>query len=321
MKDSCQKPFFIKDGNGKQVLVPCGKCPRCKARKVSNWSFRLLQEDKQSRYSKFITLTYADTYMPITQNGYRTLSRRDLQLFFKRLRKISRKNKSRDPIRYFAAGEYGGKIGRPHYHILLFNAHHTEIRQAWTTDHYVYSTVRLKKRNRYGQIYKKVRKSEKQSMGNIHYGDKRGVTGASIGYCLKYILKFKDYRKNPYDDSQAEFQLMSKGLGKNYLNQKMISWHKADLENRMYVNIGDGKKASMPRYYKNKIYNDKEREQINQAIRNKLAEDILADVLQLMREDTDYAASYADKKRYKEEGYRRDMRKQYSKQKLIYSYE
>lgn len=39
----------------------------------------------------------------------------------------------------------------------------------------------------------------------------------------------------------------------------MIAWHKNDLNNRMYCNIPDGKKISMPRYYKNKIYEEYER--------------------------------------------------------------
>lgn len=34
----------------------------------------------------------------------------------------------------------------------------------------------------------------------------------------------------------------------------MVKWHLADPLNRMYLNIGDGKKAAMPRYYKDKIY-------------------------------------------------------------------
>lgn len=39
----------------------------------------------------------------------------------------------------------------------------------------------------------------------------------------------------------------------------MVNWHKNDLENRMYINIGDGKKAAMPRYYKLKIYTHEEK--------------------------------------------------------------
>lgn len=43
----------------------------------------------------------------------------------------------------------------------------------------------------------------------------------------------------------------------------MIKWHKNDLLNRMYINVGDGKKAAMPRYYKNKIYSNDERSEIS----------------------------------------------------------
>lgn len=43
----------------------------------------------------------------------------------------------------------------------------------------------------------------------------------------------------------------------------MIQWHKNDMKNRMYINVGDGKKAAMPRYYKNKIYTDAERSEIS----------------------------------------------------------
>lgn len=38
----------------------------------------------------------------------------------------------------------------------------------------------------------------------------------------------------------------------------MIRWHKADLVNRMYCNIEGGKKISMPRYYKQKLYDENE---------------------------------------------------------------
>lgn len=53
----------------------------------------------------------------------------------------------------------------------------------------------------------------------------------------------------------------------------MIRWHKADLENRMYCNLHDGKKISMPRYYKNKIYDDDERSIVANAQRIKINTD------------------------------------------------
>lgn len=42
----------------------------------------------------------------------------------------------------------------------------------------------------------------------------------------------------------------------------MVKWHKADLDSRMYCNLKDGKKITMPRYYKNKIYTEQERERL-----------------------------------------------------------
>jgi hypothetical protein len=42
----------------------------------------------------------------------------------------------------------------------------------------------------------------------------------------------------------------------------MIKWHKNDLEKRMYIPIEDGKKIAMPRYYKDKMYNEEEKDKI-----------------------------------------------------------
>ena len=63
-------------------------------------------------FNCFITLTYDDEHLPT--GG--TLVRRDLVLFWKKLRRELHPL----TIRYFACGEYGEKLGRPHYHALLF---------------------------------------------------------------------------------------------------------------------------------------------------------------------------------------------------------
>jgi len=205
------------------IPVPCGKCPNCVSRRVSAWSFRLMQEDKISLMSNFITLTYDTKSVPISRAGFMSISKRDIQLFFKRLRKSNEAK-----IKYFCAGEYGTKTGRPHYHIILFNARVETIQEAWP-------------------------------LGGIHYGT---VSGASVGYTLKYISKPGRIPEHKNDDRQPEFRLMSKGLGASYVNEKIRQWHKASLENRVYVNLEDGKKASMPRYYKDKIYSENERKRI-----------------------------------------------------------
>jgi hypothetical protein len=211
-----------------KIPVPCGKCPSCLKRKTSGWSFRLIKEGDISKSALFVTLTYENENLHYTEKGFKNLSKTDVQKFFKRLRKLS-SNK----LKYYAVGEYGSKTWRPHYHIILFNANREIVHKAWMLDN--------------------------KPIGSIFIGD---VTDASIGYTLKYMSKKGKIPVHKNDDRQKEFQLMSKGLGKNYLTEKMIRWHKDDLENRMYVPMKDNKKIAMPRYYKDKLYSESEKNRI-----------------------------------------------------------
>jgi len=224
----CMTPRTINRDNPQ--LVPCGKCPACAARNISQWSFRLVQEMRVSTSAKFITLTYDTTHVPITPSGRLTLNPTDVRNFFKRLRKAHVHSR----IKYFAVGEYGGNTKRPHYHIILLNANIELIQKAWP-------------------------------FGQVNYGDERGVNEASIGYCLKYIHKTCKIGKATTDDRVPSFSRMSKGLGLNYLTGAIRAWHHADPLNRMYCNLLDGKKISMPRYYKLKLYEESLRQEIGEA--------------------------------------------------------
>lgn len=215
------------------VAVPCGKCPECLKRRVSGWSFRLMQEEKVSSSAFFITLTYDTTHVPISRNGYMTLNKRDVQHWMMRLRKhtASRHPEFRLPpdhpdfrsIKYYLCGEYGSDNVRPHYHAIIFNVPDLiYIDQTW-------------------------------QLGTTHFGT---VSGASVGYTLKYMEKQKRIPMHVNDDRIQEFSLMSKGLGKSYITEAVKRYHHADLANRMCLTIEDGKKVSMPRYYKQKIYNE-----------------------------------------------------------------
>ena len=66
-----------------------------------------MQHEKDAMSAQFITLTYDTSTVPITRNGYMSLDKRDLQLFFKRLRKSQGKDStgaSMPPIKYYAVG-------------------------------------------------------------------------------------------------------------------------------------------------------------------------------------------------------------------------
>jgi hypothetical protein len=229
MSSRCITPFYKKEKiKGENIPFPCGKCPPCKKRRTSGWSFRLVKEGERSKSALFITLTYDTEFVPITKNGYMTLHLPDLQKFFKRLRKLTN-----EKLKYYAVGEYGSTKKRPHYHIILFNANKEHIARAWALNNHI--------------------------IGTYHIGN---VSDASIGYTLKYMSKKSQIPMHQNDDRKKEFSVMSKGLGSNYITDSMIKWHKNLLEERMYIPIKDGKKIAMPRYYKDKMYNEEEKDKI-----------------------------------------------------------
>lgn len=225
-------------GTAKKVPVPCGKCKVCLSRRAASWAFRLMYEERRALSAWFITLTYAPEFVPKTPKKWSTLRKRDLQLFFKRLRRAHvRKYGTNAGIKYFAVGEYGGKFQRPHYHMVIFNIDVELVEPAWEG----------------------VCNDVKMPIGSIYFGK---VSGASVGYTLKYIQKKGMIPTCANDDRIPEFSLMSKGLGANYLTDKIIRWHHADINNRMYCNAEGGKKIAMPRYYKEKIYTEMERKAV-----------------------------------------------------------
>lgn len=263
----CADPFIVE---GKPV--PCGKCFACKATRVSGWSFRLREEYKHSRTAYFVTFTYDEQTVPLTVNNMMTLDKRDIQLFMKKLRKAHPGVK----LKYYVSGEYGGRTMRPHYHMILFNADLDYLIGASLADQVLRGLLALDGKV---QII-----SPTWDKGYITVGQ---VNAASIGYTLKYISKSGKVPVHKNDFRQPEFSLMSKKLGESYaLNRDIRKWHKGDLINRLHCVLPDGKKIAMPRYYKKKIYGERQLIRANSAIINKVREeDSKKKLAQVRKED------------------------------------
>lgn len=248
---ACDSPFWVLPKAGlEKVPVPCGRCPPCKLRRVNSWVFRLLQEELQHSHAHFVTLTYATQHVPITDNGFMTLTRghetvkidpgiydtprlcrwprkysKEVDLccftkYMKRLRKLT----DVKGLKYFVVGEYGSANLRPHWHAIVFGVEDPQ--------HFV----------------------DAWGLGEVHIGS---VTGDSVAYCMKYIDKPHRIPVHDRDDRVPEFSLMSKGLGKNYLTDSMVDYHKADLS-RLYATKEGGHRIALPRYYRQKIYSEDE---------------------------------------------------------------
>jgi len=247
----CKEPVTIRkthhSGSRETMAVPCGRCVFCLARRRNDWSLRLQAELRHAQFASFVTLTYDDEHLPRTPKEYPdmwlptgTLSKRDLQLFLKKLRKFQETkvpeyhsdNKS-PQIRYFIVGEYSDK-DRPHYHALLFNVH------TLTEGHI----------------------SAIWGNGFVHVGK---VQEGSIHYTTKYMLKNVNERikESEEKDRTAEFALMSRrpGIGNSYITQSKTYHRKSG---KSQVRNDSGQLSPMPRYYREKIWNPLERKIQNQ---------------------------------------------------------
>ena len=223
---------------GKRVeRLPCGRCIGCRLDRAAAWSIRCVHEASLYDSSSFVTLTYDDDHLPAD----RSLSVRDLQLFMKRVRKrvrgVSPGRNGDFPIRFFAAGEYGSKTDRPHYHLLLFNVDFAD-------------RVAVGKRLFESKLLKSL-----WTFGHSSFGS---VTPASAAYVAQYSLK-KVYGRvagemrylDPVTGSvrTPEFCTMSRkpGIG--------AWWYEAfrhDILPRDYVVVG-GRKVRVPRFYSSRF--------------------------------------------------------------------
>ena len=135
---------FRRDGAHEEMEVACGQCLGCRLDRSRMWAMRIVHESSLYEIDGgncFVTLTYRD---PVEctpdqlRDGFHvpddwSLHKKHLQDFMKRLRKAFSPQK----IRFYGVGEYGARckhsidlecvgcplcnVGRPHYHVCLFN--------------------------------------------------------------------------------------------------------------------------------------------------------------------------------------------------------
>lgn len=220
---------------GTSIAIPCGRCIGCRVDRSRQWAMRCLHEAQLYEQNCFVTLTYDDQNVPIDYS----VKIRDWQLFMYRLRR-----RTKPGIRFFAAGEYGDRLLRPHYHALLFNFDFA--------DKILYAT------RRGNRVYKSTLLQEIWPYGLHEIGN---VTFQSAAYTARYCIKkvggdeaSAHYtRVSPVDGNTyrvaPEFAVMSRRPG---LGHKWFEKFKADAFPSDYL-IVDGRKIKPPKFYLEKL--------------------------------------------------------------------
>lgn len=247
--------YGIKDERA-YLPVPCGKCNRCIAAKITGWQWRLQEEFKISFCPLFVTLTYREANVPkhTYEDGYttRVLNSKDMTDYLKLLRFHAKKQRL-DNIRYFYVGEYGTLRHRPHYHMIIWNCDDIRlIQDTW-------------------------------KHGFVHISPLR--TMDSVGYCLGYLYDGKG--KAPI--GFPPFVRMSRGIGRNYLynpdgsiRKHIQSYHLRKLEN-CTVQLDNGIILPIPKFFKDRIYDDRQRRKLTKYMQKRIDDKLVERVESIMR--------------------------------------
>ena len=244
-------------GEYKVIPRPCGKCMGCRIQRRESLAIRLAHESRCHDHSAFVTLTYSE--QPYGNSLYKP----DAQKFIRSLRKITGQKG-----RYFFTGEYGGKLGRPHLHGILYGFEFADRipsakrkgNQYWTSD-------TLSKAWKHG------------------YADLTNVTPQNCMYVTKYHIdkvtgpKSENHYAWTNPDTgeihirEPEFALMSlkPGLGADWFKKYGMS----DIYDSGGFIIINGRRYAPPRYYDELLRrSDPERYEEVKAIREKEGFDI-----------------------------------------------
>lgn len=213
-------------GDGRAASVPCGQCLGCRLDWAADWSVRCEKEAKLWPHNSFVTLTYSDAELPMGSSTRSSVSKREVQLFLKRLRKARS-----EPVRFFASGEYGEQNERAHYHLLLFNCAFPD-KLRWRV-------------HRGNTLYRSPELEQLWPFGFSTIGE---VNSTTANYVARYVVKKLrgSMAAAAYADREPPFVLMSNrpGIGAGWLDR-----FKSDVFPSGRIVYGEGRERPAPRYF------------------------------------------------------------------------
>lgn len=223
------QPKECTDERLKYVPTKCGKCIECRKEKKREWRIRMNEELKNDPKALFVTLTFNNESM-------QKLSK---ELFHMKQLNYEQENElCKTAVRRFLERiRKKTQKSRKHWFI--------------TEKGEDYDRIHL-----HGIIWCEKELIDLWGYGFTYIGDY--VNDKTINYITKYMLKV--------DEKHKGFQgkiMASAGIGRGYetsLNARRNKYQ-GDRTNEMYK-LPNGVELPMPKYYHDKIYNEKEREKL-----------------------------------------------------------
>lgn len=231
----------IKDHRTRYVPIGCQTCIECRKQKAREWMARLQEDIKVNKNAKFITLTFStESIVKLckedeklsTLKGYdldNGLCVRATRLFLERWRK-----KYKRSLRHWFVTELGSnQTEHVHIHGIVWTDNLFDVEKLWG----------------YGYVW----------IGNNVNGKLENYVNArTVNYITKYVTKMDEKHLN-----YKPIILTSPGIGNSYTKTGDYRSNKfAKLRTNEAYRTSTGHKISLPIYWRNKIYNEDEREQL-----------------------------------------------------------
>ncbi|AXH75664.1 MAG: replication initiator protein [Microviridae sp.] len=227
----------VNDYRTLHVEIDCNECMECRKKKAREWQVRMLEDIKHNKNGKFVTLTLSNEEInklvkeaDIKETGYEKdnkIAKVAVRRFLERWRKKYKKS-----VRHWLVTELGHKgTENIHLHgIIWTNEKFETIEKIWN----------------YGWIYPRY-----ESERSINF-----VNEKTVNYIIKYVSKMDE--KHKYYKSKV---LCSAGIGRDYTTKGDYKNNKFNYEKTEETyRTRTGHKIAMPKYWRNKLYTDEERE-------------------------------------------------------------
>lgn len=222
------------------VAIGCGKCIECTKQKANQWKTRLMEEIKTNTNARFVTLTFSNESIaqliqdiPNDYKGYEidnAIATLAVRRFLERYRK-----EHKTSIKHWLITELGHN-GTENIHL------HGII---WTNT----PLENIEKHWKYGWMWK----GKKINDQIINY-----VNEKTINYITKYVTK-----RDKIHPNYNPIILCSPGIGGYYTTTHNAIKNKFNNNNtKETYTTRTGTQLPLPIYYRNKIYTEKEREQL-----------------------------------------------------------
>lgn len=218
------------------VQIPCGNCIECRKQRSNDWRIRMYEEIKVHKYKYFITLTFSpEELKKLCEETGKEECNAIAGIAVRRMLERWRKDHKKS-IKHWLITELGHQgTERIHLHGLLLNNEPLEFTQEKQSQYYNW------KYWKYGLIY----------VGKY-------VNMKTITYISKYITKIDTDHKG----FKGEI-FCSPGIGRNYSESPYFnSYAYIRSKSRTDYYCENGQRIKLPTYWKNKAYNEEERELI-----------------------------------------------------------